>query len=368
MRDKGIRSVRKAGRIAALAALLLAQVTLLSACSAANAALKKGSAAYEESDYSLALAEFDKAVSDNEQDPVLFNKRGMAAYQLGRYDDAAADFTSAAGLAEASDNKDVQKSAAVYYANLGDCHNKMGADDQALEDYSKALELDPSLSVVYNSRGNLYFDGGQYQQAADDFSKAIDLETSSNDDQALVSLYWNRAEAYRLNGNQQEALNDYLIYGQMAGQNLDRDYYAKRASLYCGLSQFDQAKADYQKAIELDPNDPDLYLGLAQISLSEKDYSSASDQLSQYISQTENEQGADQKSLAAAYGDRGECDQQLGDTEKALADYSKAVELDPDYAWAYFMRGQLYQQMEEYEKAAADYQKAQDLQGTAADQ
>ena len=373
MSETGIRSVKKPGRTAVpaavlLAAVLLASAMLVSACSASDAAVKKGTAAYEDSDYSLALAEFDKAASQKESDPAILNKRGMAAFGLGRYGDAAADFEAAASLAEASDKKEVQKNAAAYYANLGDCESRMGQSDQAMEDYTKALQLDPSLSVVYNKRGNLYFEQEQYGQAADDFSSAIDLEETSGDDQALLSLYWNRAEAYRLNGDQQEAVNDYLIYGQMAGDNLDNDYYAKLASLYCGLSQFDQAKENYQKAIQLAPDDPNLYLGLAQISLSQEDYSSALDQLSQYISQTENDSGADQKALAAAYGDRGLCDQQQGDTEKALADYSKAVELDPDYAWAYFMRGKLYQQMEDYENAAADYQKAQDLGGTDADQ
>jgi tetratricopeptide (TPR) repeat protein len=45
----------------------------------------------------------------------------------------------------------------------------------------------------------------------------------------------------------------------------------------------------------------------------------------------------------------------------ALQDFSKAIELDRDYANAYYNRGNLYRSMGNKELAVADYQKACDL-------
>ena len=45
--------------------------------------------------------------------------------------------------------------------------------------------------------------------------------------------------------------------------------------------------------------------------------------------------------------------------DKALADYNKAVQLAPNYAWSYISRGNFYQDnLEDYDKALADFNKA----------
>ena len=47
--------------------------------------------------------------------------------------------------------------------------------------------------------------------------------------------------------------------------------------------------------------------------------------------------------------------------KKALAEYSKAIQINPKYAYAYFERGDLYQDREEFEKSLADYKKALEI-------
>ena len=47
--------------------------------------------------------------------------------------------------------------------------------------------------------------------------------------------------------------------------------------------------------------------------------------------------------------------------EKAIADYTKAIELRPDYASAYYNRGKVFLGLKNYEKAIADYTKAIEL-------
>ncbi|MGD1701691.1 tetratricopeptide repeat protein [Dapis sp. BLCC M229] len=44
-----------------------------------------------------------------------------------------------------------------------------------------------------------------------------------------------------------------------------------------------------------------------------------------------------------------------GDYEKAIADYDRAIQLDPEFVYAYLNRGLTYNDRGEYEKALADF-------------
>ena len=44
--------------------------------------------------------------------------------------------------------------------------------------------------------------------------------------------------------------------------------------------------------------------------------------------------------------------------DKALADYNKIIELEPDFIYVYMWRGDLYEKLKRYDKAIEDYTKA----------
>ena len=52
---------------------------------------------------------------------------------------------------------------------------------------------------------------------------------------------------------------------------------------------------------------------------------------------------------------------EMGRYEEALADFSRAIELDPGNAWAIAVRGETYREMERYEEALADLNRAIEL-------
>jgi tetratricopeptide (TPR) repeat protein len=64
---------------------------------------------------------------------------------------------------------------------------------------------------------------------------------------------------------------------------------------------------------------------------------------------------------STAYGNRGIAYSVIGDYQQAIRDYSKNIELDPSYIGAYINRGNSYQMLENYEQATADYSKAIEL-------
>ena len=57
---------------------------------------------------------------------------------------------------------------------------------------------------------------------------------------------------------------------------------------------------------------------------------------------------------AEAYNERGNTYYDLQQYDKALADYSKAIEIDPYFAKAYYNRGIIYDDLQQYDKALAD--------------
>ncbi len=61
---------------------------------------------------------------------------------------------------------------------------------------------------------------------------------------------------------------------------------------------------------------------------------------------------------AEAYYNRGNVHRKREEFVQALSDYTKALELNPRYAEAYYNRGNVYGRREEYDKAISDYTKA----------
>ncbi len=62
-----------------------------------------------------------------------------------------------------------------------------------------------------------------------------------------------------------------------------------------------------------------------------------------------------QENLAKAYNNRGNAYDAKGDYDRAIADYTEAIRLDPKYAHAYNNRGNAYGAKGDYDHAIADF-------------
>ena len=59
-----------------------------------------------------------------------------------------------------------------------------------------------------------------------------------------------------------------------------------------------------------------------------------------------------------AYNNRGAAYYYLGQYQRAIEDYDKAIQLDPDYATAYYNRGGSYSDLAQYQRAIEGFDKA----------
>jgi tetratricopeptide (TPR) repeat protein len=162
------------------------------------------------------------------------------------------------------------------------------------------------------------------------------------------------------------------------------DAYYSRGLIYDNFSQWNQAIADYSKAIEIDPiyirayNERSIIYGkTGQLDKAIADCSKAIEidpksaevfdnrglaygylgQWDKAIADYTRAIEINAKS-AQAYDNRGVAYLNLNQPDKAVADCSNAIKIDPDYAKAYNDRGFSYSILKQYDKAAEDYSKA----------
>jgi tetratricopeptide (TPR) repeat protein len=164
--------------------------------------------------------------------------------------------------------------------------------DLAIADFTQAIALQANYADAYHQRGSTYLDKGAYQQAEADFTAEIKI------DGQRAAAYASRAEAYMLLQRYQEAISDYSHLIDACGC---KEYYGKRAAAYQALGDHTNAEADYNKAIELDPNNSALYLerGKVRIQLGAKPAAIADLKKVLEISTSDSEKAEAQKQLDA---------------------------------------------------------------------
>jgi tetratricopeptide (TPR) repeat protein len=226
-------------------------------------------------------------------------------------------------------------------------------DENAVEQAKTSEALQPAVtenqlgSVEYFERGFAHFSKTDYAAAITDFSEAISLNPTF-------------AEAYIRRGNSISNRND----------RIGRD---KKEAL-----------ADYQKGIELSPNNrlvniinskihwiegnTALMLDEAELAVSRNpDYHEAYFQRGTAYHSSGNYAKAVQdftraielySHYAFAYNNRALARRKLGDDNGAIIDYTEAISLNSNYASAYNNRGSAKEALGEYKGAIADYEEA----------
>jgi len=195
---------------------------------------------------------------------------------------------------------------------------------------------------------------GQVDAAIEKYTEAINA--SAKEYQSLA----NRGGLYRAKG---------IELRENVGSN---DPALKAEAAAKAEEQFALSVADYDAAIKISPTTDYLFLGRAATQSTRGKYDLALADYDEYIKLKPNE--------ARGYNDRGTVYNEMAKVEKAsekspdagikksaptfdkaIADFSKAVELDPKYVLGYVNRASCYTQLLKLEDALADFAKALEI-------
>lgn len=241
----------------------------------------------------LALAYFDKgeeeeairqcrySVSLNPKFSGGHNNLGFFYAERGEYIKAIKNFKSS--IKANPEN-------AAPYLNISLAYNKLGYYDKALDAITKCIELSPDYYKPYCTLGLVCFNLNNYQGAERAFKKARSLNKNS------YEAHYYLGTLYLENGDTDSALKEYEIcmrlderdaefYNNLAGlyiktgeaakaekafmqaKVMDDSYiasYNNLGNLYSALGMFDLAIVEYEKALSLEPDNPEIRSNLAK--------------------------------------------------------------------------------------------------------
>jgi lipoprotein NlpI len=162
-------------------------------------------------------------------------------------------------------------------------------------------------------------------------------------DQAVA--YNDRGVAYRSKGQSDQALADFEAAIRV--QPDDADGYLNRGLAYRDKGQADQATADIDKARQLQPGLTATYFNHATKFHFDRQYEQEIAAMDKVIALTPDD--------PVAYNARGGAQAMAGHIDRALADYEASIRLKPNYAEAYNNRGLLHEDQGRYDLAVADF-------------
>lgn len=94
------------------------------------------------------------------------------------------------------------------YCNRGSSRRRLADYEGAIEDLTRAIELRPDYALAYNNRGYAYMRSGEPESAIMDYDEAIRLGDKAFPSYSLAMTYRNRARAYRMLGDYDQADRD----------------------------------------------------------------------------------------------------------------------------------------------------------------
>ena len=340
------------------------------------------------------IVDINKALEISQLSLFYYDK-GRFEYWAGRCKEAIEDLTKGIKL----------KPTESKYVMRGNCYMELDEFDLALSDFCSALEYNPESEWAYYRRGLVYKILDQLEKAEKDFKKAVELCPKHDD--AMIELgfiriqfgkkdamkYFNKAikafpcaENYciRVKARQKIAEREYFlknlssenftesnydenkVFNEKQAQDDIKDlskalalepdndkYLRMRALRYEFLDQHENAIADNEALMELEPENSVWKLTNAYLKYIAGKHQETIDDFDEYL------QMDDSKADDFLYLTRGDSNFALGNLQEALNDYTKGLALN-ETAKLYWSRGFVNYKLKHFIQSYKDFKKALD--------
>lgn len=307
-----------------------------------------------------ALKDYCQAINIVPDDDRFYNQRAQVYYEQGKYDLADKDYLKMISLKEGD---------VMGYMGIGRNANAQKRYEDAIKQFDYVVKLEPNYSSAYSFRAESYIGLKKYNEAIDDVISALGID---RDRKAFYELQELADSAFeqtvaKLKVQKIKEPNeqswDYdlgIVYERAAKYNKAIAYYkeslekesniitaSRISSCYDDLGDYDKALEYCNQAIALDSVKTNYLYEKANILDNAGRTQEAIKTMSDYIANTPDE--------PAGYYQRGWFKDHFGDIEGALEDYTMAITLQPNVAYAYLNRGVLYRLKGENAKAESDF-------------
>ncbi len=132
-----------------------------------------------------------------------------------------------------------------------------GSYAEALESLDAAEKAGEDVRLIHRSRGIADMGLSDYEAAVDEFTAALSSNKGYVRNMDVDISYYLAVSQYRL-GDVSGANETYSAIIALFPE--EADAYFLRGRTYLALQDTDNAKSDFDKAVKLSPNDPDLYI------------------------------------------------------------------------------------------------------------
>ena len=307
-----------------------------------------------------ALKDYSQAINVMPDDDRLYNQRAQVYYEQEKYDLADKDYQKMISL-KAGD--------VMGYMGIGRNANAQKRYGDAIKQFDYVVKLDQNYSSAYSFRAESYIGLKKYNEAIDDVITALGIDkdrkafyelqelADSAFEQTVAKL---KVQKIKEPNEQSWAYDLGVVYERAAKYNKAIAYYkeslekesniitaSRISSCYDDLGDYDKALEYCDQAIALDSVKSDYLYQKANILDNAGRTQEAIKTMSDYMANTPDE--------PAGYYQRGWFKDHSGDIEGALEDYTMAITLQPNVAYAYLNRGVLYRLKGENAKAESDF-------------
>lgn len=212
--------------------------------------------------------------------------------------------------------------------------------DKAVEYFDGLVAKDPKNAKLLSRRARTQVFLKNLDAAIADFTAAIELET---DDSHLCS---ERADAFARKGDMDRALEEYRLLTLRIDPHVRAIAHCNRGATFDELERWDEALAEYDKAIEIDPSDDMTFTYRANMNFRKGDVDGALRDFDVAIALNDRN--------LEVYSRRAEVWKEKGNHDKAIEDLTKAISLDPASADFYSRRAYLWHAKGDLDKVIAD--------------
>lgn len=276
------------------------------------------------------LKAISKKITNEANNPELYNERAKLYIQLGLPEEAFKDADRAIKLDTLNPNYFLTKADALFSSNK----TKLAKDE--LELIEKKF---PSNTEALLKLAELFFFVRQYQPAIDYCNKALKLDNN------IAKAYFIKGSVYRESGDTAKAISS-LITATEQDNRFDQAFFD--IGLLYASQKNPIALNYYDNALKINPTNNDVIYARAKFF---QDILKIDEAVKQY----EYLLTRDKNYFLANYNIGAITLELKNDPKTAITYFTKAIESKADYLEAYFARGYAYSKINEKESAKADY-------------